>query len=308
MTKTEILRRLRQLIAATKQHEGLPANARLQIGYDEEGVATNVAPTDADVVTALVDQTEIDGYVHADHWVKRCGRAGAVVTMYFEVRASDGEYELDTVAVGWIGTDEAAPVLMLVDGTVVLRTMDAPVKADRPARRSTPAAPTVDLAPKSMTRDDLIAEFNELLDQFGLRERGWTAHVNERMTRTYGICRYRSRRVEISWQIARLNGRESNLDTIRHEVAHAIVGPGCGHGPKWKEACELTGARPVRCYSGDEVATPEGRWLATCEACGENVGTRARAPKSTSYWHAPKHCSAAVPGRKSYIRWTDTRG
>lgn len=307
LTKAEMLLRLRYIADAARKHEGVAAKARLQAGVDCEPVTTTVAPADGDDVSRLVDMTDIDGYLTAPKWVKHCCHEGSIVTLYFETRGSDGEYDLDTVAVGWIGTLDAAPMLLQVDGQLVMRTLSAPAKPERPEPRTQPAGP-IDLAPAAMTRADLISEFNELLDEFGLRERGWTAHVNDRMTRTYGICRFRPRRVEISWKIASLNNREHNLDTIRHEVAHAIAGPGAGHGPKWKAACAQTGARPVRCYTSDEVAVPSGRYVATCEACGEICGTRNRAPRPTSYWHMPKHCSASVPGVKSKITWTESKG
>jgi len=303
MTRTEILRRLRALIAASKQTAGLPGNARLSVAL--ETCTIDAAPADGYDVSAARDELSptIDT-AGADYWVKHHGAAGAVVTLYFET-LSDGEFTSAATAMGWIGTDDAAPVLMEVNGELALRTLDtAPT-----ARRTRPAAPVqVADATVAMTRSEIIDEFNKLLDQFGLRDRGWTASINTRMTRTYGICRYGPRRVEVSWPIARLNGRAETMNTIAHEVAHAIAGPGAGHGPKWKDACALTGARPERCYSGDEVATPKGRYVATCAACGADCGSRNRAPKPVTYYHRPSACKGYVRGTKNNaIVWTDTR-
>jgi hypothetical protein len=309
MTKAERLVRVRQIADAARKHAGVPSKARLQAGVDAPTVTTMTAPADGDDVSSLVDATDIDSYLTAPKWVKHCSAEGAIVTLYFETLASDGEYELDTVAVGWIGTVEAPAVLMQVDGRLAIQTLDLPAQPEPAVRRTTPVAPApIDTPSVAMTRAEIIDEFNTMLDQFGLRDRGWTASINTRMTRTYGICRYGPRRVEVSWPIARLNGRAETMNTIAHEVAHAIAGPGAGHGPKWKDACALTGARPERCYSGDEVATPKGRYVATCAACGADCGSRNRAPKPVTYYHRPSACKGYVRGTKNNaIVWTDTR-
>lgn len=73
------------------------------------------------------------------------------------------------------------------------------------------------------------------------------------------------------------------LDTILHEVAHALVGPGHGHDEVWKATCLEVGARPERCY-GEEVEMPKGRWRATCGGCGREHD-RHRRPKRPAGWH-----------------------
>ena len=42
------------------------------------------------------------------------------------------------------------------------------------------------------------------------------------------------------------NGPEEVRDTILHEVAHALVGPGHGHDTVWKATAAQVGARPQR--------------------------------------------------------------
>jgi hypothetical protein len=43
------------------------------------------------------------------------------------------------------------------------------------------------------------------------------------------------------------NGAEEIVDTILHEIAHALVGPRHGHDTVWKAKCTDIGARPERC-------------------------------------------------------------
>ncbi|MHC5539842.1 SprT-like domain-containing protein, partial [Singulisphaera rosea] len=59
--------------------------------------------------------------------------------------------------------------------------------------------------------------------------RGWTfAFAGTK--RRLGVCKYRSRRIEISQYYAKNNPPAVVLDTLRHEIAHAIAGPAAKHG------------------------------------------------------------------------------
>jgi predicted SprT family Zn-dependent metalloprotease len=155
--------------------------------------------------------------------------------------------------------------------------------------------------PDAMGRDEIVAAIETELARFGLTS--WTAALNDRMVSCYGIARYRERRIEVSWPIAQLNGRDETLDTIRHEVAHAIAGPKAGHGDEWKDACGLTGARPVACFDGKAVATP-WTYAIVCDGCGEIVGHRSRR-SSRAIYHYPEACDPAhLDNRKArQFRW-----
>src|SRR6266404_838178 len=62
---------------------------------------------------------------------------------------------------------------------------------------------------------------------------GWTfgfAHTKRRL----GVCKYRTKRIEIAEYYARNSSPESVLDTLLHEIAHAIAGSAARHGPVWK--------------------------------------------------------------------------
>jgi len=57
-------------------------------------------------------------------------------------------------------------------------------------------------------------------------------------------------------------------NSLMHEIAHALAGPGVGHGQKWKDICVQIGAKPERCYDSDDTNTPEMKYYAVCGACG----------------------------------------
>ena len=72
---------------------------------------------------------------------------------------------------------------------------------------------------------------------------GWTVGVNAAKD-ALGVCAYDERRIYLSeyWlsQLPRLDV----IDTILHEVAHALAGHEAGHGRKWQETAAQVGAQP----------------------------------------------------------------
>jgi len=88
---------------------------------------------------------------------------------------------------------------------------------------------------------------------------GWT---NAKLQ--FGVCRYRTKTIYLSKPLTLLNTDEHVFDTVLHEIAHAIVGPGNGHGNLWKSVAWGIGARPERC-AADDAVTPPAKWLGVCE-------------------------------------------
>ena len=101
-----------------------------------------------------------------------------------------------------------------------------------------------------------------LLASFGLHT--WSFAFNRRKA-AMGMCYYHCRTIELSIHFVERNNHAEILDTLLHEIAHALVGPGHGHDAVWKRKCVEIGARPSRC---GHAAMPEGRWQARCGACG----------------------------------------
>jgi predicted SprT family Zn-dependent metalloprotease len=56
---------------------------------------------------------------------------------------------------------------------------------------------------------------------------GWGFAFNKQR-RGMGLCRYATRTIELSIYLVDRNGLEEVRDTILHEIAHALVGPGHG--------------------------------------------------------------------------------
>src|SRR4051812_29689969 len=98
--------------------------------------------------------------------------------------------------------------------------------------------------------------------------RGWTFGIAD-TKRRLGVCKYRQKRIEIAGYYAKSNPTESVLDTLRHEIAHAIAGPSARHGPAWKTIAARLGATPKACDTSPETVLPPGDWRATCPSCGK---------------------------------------
>ena len=130
---------------------------------------------------------------------------------------------------------------------------------------------------------EIHALATELLAMYGLHD--WSFAFNRRK-REMGLCLYGLQRIELSLHFVELNGEEAIRETLRHEIAHALVGPGHGHDAVWKQKCREVGAKAERlCY---EVKMPEGRWHARCGGCGM-LHSRHRRPKHAGGWYCI-HC------------------
>ena len=133
------------------------------------------------------------------------------------------------------------------------------------------------------------------LRQHGLR--GWTfglAHTKRRL----GVCKYLTKRIEIAEYHARNNPPAVVLDTLRHEIAHAIAGPAAGHGPAWKVVAIRLGATPRACDNSHETVVTPGDWQATCPAC-TRTSYRYRRPTSLSGYRC--RCEARSPLTFEYV-------
>jgi predicted SprT family Zn-dependent metalloprotease len=110
--------------------------------------------------------------------------------------------------------------------------------------------------------------------------------------RQLGVCKYRQKRIEIAEYHALNSPQESVLDTLLHEIAHALAGPKAGHGPAWKAVAVQIGATPRACDNSDDTAMQPGDWQATCPACTKIIH-RYKPPRSLSGYQCC--CKARSP-------------
>jgi predicted SprT family Zn-dependent metalloprotease len=102
----------------------------------------------------------------------------------------------------------------------------------------------------------------ELMDQHGLA--GWQL-VLDRAKQRAGVCRYDSRTIGLSAALMQLYDEAQVRETVLHEIAHALVGPGAGHGPQWLAMARRIGSTGERCVPQDAPRVT-GAWVGTCGA------------------------------------------
>lgn len=93
------------------------------------------------------------------------------------------------------------------------------------------------------TINEVAVLAEDLLAHHGLYKNGWRFRL-DRARQRLGSCDYDSQTITLSRVHIENGNKKEVYDTILHEVAHAIVGPGHGHGPKWQRTAKLLGATP----------------------------------------------------------------
>ena len=101
---------------------------------------------------------------------------------------------------------------------------------------------------------------NELFQKYKLHN--WKCIVNKDHNEWSACCRHSSKIIELSHYLFRCSD-EYILDTILHEVAHAIVGYDAKHGSTWKKI-----AREIGCSGKIYGARISEKYLAICGNCG----------------------------------------
>lgn len=150
-----------------------------------------------------------------------------------------------------------------------------------------------------MTSELILSEVQttamELMQKHGLIEKDWGFKFDN-AGRRFGYCKYTTLTISLSEEMVLLNWEERKeevIDTILHEIAHALVRvrfgrkdkygrPIKGHGSEWKAVCVEIGARPIRCYSPENVKIVQGKYIYKCPHCGKEF-----------HYHKRKKCKSA---------------
>ena len=124
----------------------------------------------------------------------------------------------------------------------------------------------------------------ERLERTGLKALGWTAGW-DRARQRFGACWPQRKRITLSRLLTELNEEAHVLDTILHELAHALTferhGRVRSHGKEWRAIAEALGASTnARTQTG---RLPPGRFALAHRQTGEVFRTFQRKPRRHDY-------------------------
>lgn len=114
-----------------------------------------------------------------------------------------------------------------------------------------------------MNANEILKYAEEMVQAYGLV--GWKVKVNGRFFNVLGRCKYRTKTIELSKAYIEQGTQEHINDTILHEIAHALVGEGHGHGIVWQRKAREIGAIPKRC---SKTVKLKGKYEYVCNTCG----------------------------------------
>ena len=108
----------------------------------------------------------------------------------------------------------------------------------------------------------------------------WTFQWDHAKSRA-GSCSDKKRIISLSLPIAKGRDVKRTINTLLHEIAHAIAGVRHGHDEFWRAIAIKIGCDGERCFNEDEVDSRLSKYISTCPRCGRNhYGHRLRKRQS----------------------------
>jgi predicted SprT family Zn-dependent metalloprotease len=108
------------------------------------------------------------------------------------------------------------------------------------------------------------SEMAELFRQYGLS--GWRFKLDNAVARN-GSCSHAKRTISMSRQLTVRRTDAEVRNTMLHELAHALVGPGHGHDAVWRAKAISIGCNGARCTDTAPENRVPGKWVAVCPGC-----------------------------------------
>lgn len=106
---------------------------------------------------------------------------------------------------------------------------------------------------------------NNLLCKHNLTD--WSFKFDNAKKR-YGNCNYTRKIISISRNLYELNEFSSSLDTLLHEIAHALAGFSNGHNEVWKQKAIELGCSATRCHNNETV---KPSLIGVCPNCKQTI-------------------------------------
>ena len=153
--------------------------------------------------------------------------------------------------------------------------------------------------PPSVTGDCSLAEVEALANDFIKRHTAnsglggdWRFGFDLAPSRA-GVCKYDERRIDLSVSYCLSASRADIIDTILHEIAHAIVGKAHNHDAVWTAKALEIGCTGQRTHAMRHTAA---RWIGECD-CGQRWSRQRLSRKVANGAHCPK-CQGRISWRR----------
>ena len=104
-----------------------------------------------------------------------------------------------------------------------------------------------------------------LIQKHKLDIEGWTFKYTNAKT-VFGKCSYKSKTISLSKPLTIVNKKDDVVNTILHEIAHALC-PKQNHNNIWKSKAKEIGCDGSRCYCTDKIKQPKSKYVAICVGC-----------------------------------------
>ncbi|NIP38808.1 MAG: hypothetical protein GWO07_08700 [Candidatus Dadabacteria bacterium] len=99
----------------------------------------------------------------------------------------------------------------------------------------------------------------------------WTLNIKRLSRNRLGLCNYIDKSIDLNLDYLEVNGLQSFQNTLKHEIAHAMVYENyrCDkkwlsikpHGTEWKSAALSIGVIPKRCPESEQIKPKFNYWL-----------------------------------------------
>lgn len=86
----------------------------------------------------------------------------------------------------------------------------------------------------------------------------------------FGFCSQRRKLISLSKKLTELNTEEIFINTLLHEIVHALAPITEHHGNVWRAIAKNIGCGGERCYSS-EVLKPTHTYIGTCPGCSKTI-------------------------------------
>lgn len=126
------------------------------------------------------------------------------------------------------------------------------------------------------------------LIEIHIPNKGWRFEWDNAKARM-GCCNYTYKVISLSRHLVRLASDKEIINTILHEIAHALA-PDDHHGPMWKRVARSIGCTGDRCHTVDTSAL--ANWIGTCGCEGRRHPRNKRPLRGRTY--TCRHCRRTV--------------